>query len=198
MRRRLLVAVLVGVALFTAAPARAASITFDSFSIAPGAEFKLEIRAVDIADLFTFGFDLAFNPARLEAMSIDEGDFLSTAVKDPLDGGTFFIPGAILPGLVSLNLSSLFGVDLGASGSGVLAVITFRAVAGGDGDLDLRNVFLADSAFPMGNPIDADIINGVVTVDSPTPVPEPSTLGLMGLGLAALARRMRRTGSIAT
>lgn len=197
MRRRLLVAVLVGVALCTAAPARAASITFDSFSVAPGAEFKLEIRAVDITDLFTFGFDLAFNPARLEALSIDEGDFLSTAVKDPLDGGTFFIPGAILPGLISLNLSSLFGVDFGASGSGVLAVITFRAVAGGDGELGLQNVFLVDSAFPMGNPIDADVNNGLVTVDSPTPIPEPSTLGLLGLGLAALARRLRRKTPVA-
>ena len=56
--------------------------------------------------------------------------------------------------------------------------------------LALSNVLLSDSLF---NPIDdVTISNGVVTVAAPTPVPEPSTLGLLGVGLLAFARRLRR------
>jgi Cohesin domain/PEP-CTERM motif len=200
MRRRLLVATALGVALFVSSPARAASITFDSSlpsPIAQGSQFQLAIRVLDIADLFTFGFDLSFDSTVLEATSIAEGDFLPSAVTDPL-GGTFFIPGTIIPGLVSLTTSSLFGeTQLGATGDGVLALITFRALADGDSGLSLLNVFLADSTIPAGNPIAADVINGVVRVAAPTPVPEPSTLGLVGIGLAALARRLRRKAPVA-
>lgn len=193
MRRRLIIASLLFIAaLLVAAPARAASITFESLVANQGDEFTLGIRVTDITDLFTFGFDLVFDPTILRATSIVEGDFLASGI-DTQDGGTVFFPGEFSEGLLSLTLGSLFGpTQLGASGSGILAFITFQSLLGGDSNLALSNVFLLDST-GTGTEIPADIINGSVTVAPPTSVPEPSTLGLLGIGLAALARkRLRR------
>jgi PEP-CTERM motif/Cohesin domain len=193
MRRRLIVPSLLFIAaLLVAAPARAASITFESIVANQGDEFTLGIRVTEITDLFTFGFELVFDPTILRATSIVEGDFLASGI-DTQDGGTVFFPGEISEGLLSLTLGSLLGpTQLGASGSGFLAFITFQALLGGDSNLALSNVSLYDST---GNAtvIPADIVNGSVTVATPTSVPEPSTLGLLGIGLAALARqRLRR------
>jgi Cohesin domain/PEP-CTERM motif len=189
--RRLIFPALLIAGLLVATPARAASISIDSLVVNQGDVLTLGIRVTDITDLFTFGFDLAFDPTVLQATSIVEGDFLSSAINTQ-DGGTFFGPGAISEGLVSFTLGSLFGpTQLGASGSGALAFITFQALTGGSTSLSLLNVFLLDST-GTGVEIPADILSGLVTV-APTSVPEPSTLGLLGIGLAVLARkRLRR------
>lgn len=76
-------------------------------------------------------------------------------------------------------------VDLlpGPSGSGVLATIEFQALAVGVSPLTLSNVFLnlSDQGF--------QIANGQVTVLGQVPVPEPSTVALLCVGVAALAVR---------
>jgi hypothetical protein len=174
--------------LWCAAPARAAVITFDSVAVGENGEFTLEIRVSDVDDLFTFGFDLVFNPAIIQPVAVAEGSFLSSGLTP--GGEIFFFGGDTSTlGLLSSVSGSLFNQALGASGSGILATITFQSLVAGNAGLEFANVFFFDSAFPQGNLIPVDLLPGVVTVGA---VPEPSTLLLVGLGLAALTRSRRR------
>lgn len=196
MRRRLLVPGLLVAGLLTASPASAAIITFGSLTVTQGSGFVVPILASGFTaddDLFTFSFDLSFDPTILEATAIREGEFLSSALTGP-NGGTFFIPGEIVTGagLVTLTLSSLFEVEFGAVGGGVLGYIDFLTLGAGDAGLVLSQVLFFDSTFPEGGRIDATIVNGAVTVVGTTSVAEPSTLTILGLGLLALGRGLRR------
>ena len=63
---------------------------FSKTPIHTGDTFTLDIRAENIFDLAGWQFDIAFDPAALEAVDVTEGDFLKT------DGGsTFFQSGSI-------------------------------------------------------------------------------------------------------
>ena len=64
--------------------------TFSKTPIHTGDTFTLDIHAENIFDLAGWQFDIAFDPAALEAIDVSEGDFLKT------DGGsTFFQSGSI-------------------------------------------------------------------------------------------------------
>ena len=80
-------------------------------------------------------FDIAFDPAALEAINVSEGDFLKT------DGGTtFFQSGRIdntagkITGLIAGRIS-----EGGVSGSGSVLQVTFKAKSEGETELALRN-----------------------------------------------------------
>jgi PEP-CTERM motif len=192
--------------LLPPAPSHAASITFDSVKVGTNESVLLEITVSDVIDLATFGFDLAFNPTVLGSPTITRGTIFDGPDGECGVDDCFFFPGLVdtNAGLISIVAGSLIGVVPGVTG-GLLATIEFQSLAEGDGGLALLNVLLQNTQNP-GDPDDPDypknaipcddtqcIQNGVVTVAaSPTPVPEPSTLGLMGIGLAALARRFRR------
>ena len=63
---------------------------FSQTPIHTGDTFTLDIRAENIFDMAGWQFDIAFDPAALEAVDVTEGDFLKT------DGGTtFFQSGSI-------------------------------------------------------------------------------------------------------
>ena len=109
-----------------------------SFSKTPihlGDTFTLDIRAENVFDLAGWQFDIAFDPAILEAVDVSEGDFLKT------DGGaTFFQSGRIdtaagkITGLKSARLS-----DSGVSGTGNVLQIKFKAKLHGETRLALQN-----------------------------------------------------------
>ena len=97
--------------------------------------FTLDILAENITDLAGWQFDIAFDPAILEAINVTEGDFLKT------DGGTtFFQSGSIdnasgkITGLSAARLSAQ-----GVSGTGVLLQVRFKAKSGGETELALQN-----------------------------------------------------------
>lgn len=92
-------------------------------------------------------------------------------------------------GLLASISGSLFNQPFGASGSGILATITFQTLMAGNSGLQFANVFLFDSGSPEGTPIPVDLLPGDVTVAA---VPEPFTPVLVGLGLAALRRARKR------
>ena len=110
------------------------SYTFSQTPIHVGDIFILHIRAENVTDLAGWQFDIAFDPALLEALDVSEGDFLKT------DGGTtFFQSGSIdnatgkITGLSAARLSAQ-----GVSGTGTLLQVTFKAKSGGETELALH------------------------------------------------------------
>ena len=115
--------------------------TFSHTPIHTGDTFTLDLLAENITDLAGWQFDIAFNPAVLEAINVSEGDFLKA------DGGTtFFQSGSIdnaagkITGLNAARLSTQ-GVD----GTGTLLQVRFKAKAAGETELALRNFEFAAS-----------------------------------------------------
>ena len=112
---------------------------FSEPAIHVGDTFTLDINAEEVHDLAGWQFDVAFDPAVLEAVEVKEGDFLKTGGR-----ATFFQRGTIdnrsgkIKGLSAASLSK----D-GASGTGTLLSVTFTAKAGGQTQLRLENFQLA-------------------------------------------------------
>ena len=80
-------------------------------------------------------FDIAFDPAALEAISVTEGDFLKQ------NGGATFFQGGTIDNatgkIVGLNAARLSSGS--ASGTGALLRVRFKAKAGGETELVLQN-----------------------------------------------------------
>ena len=109
--------------------------TFSKTPIHREDTFILDIRAEDVFDMAGWQFDIAFDPAALEAISVSEGDFLKTN-----SGTTFFQGGSIdnatgkITGLSAARLSAQ-----GVNGTGTLLQVTFKAKSDGDTRLVLQN-----------------------------------------------------------
>ena len=113
--------------------------TFSKPTIHVGDTFTLDLSAENVSDLAGWQFDIAFDPAGLEAIEVNEGNFLKTG-----GGATFFQKGVInnrsgkITGLSSARLSK----D-GASGTGTLLSVTLAAKTAGQTQLRLENFQLA-------------------------------------------------------
>ncbi len=122
---------------------------FSKTPIHLGDTFTLDIRAENVFDLAGWQFDIAFDPAGLEAKEVSEGDFLKT------DGGsTFFQSGRIdnaagkITGLIAGRIS-----EGGVSGSGSVLQVRFRARAEGETKLALQNFLfgsVTEESIPAG------------------------------------------------
>lgn len=187
MRKMKLLAGLSCVALagFLGTPAGAATLTIDpaSMTVTAGTTFTVDVSVEGVTDLYGYGFAVGFDPAILEALGIAEGAFL------PGGGATLFIDGTIdnTGGTITDTGGVLNGGVIGVDGSGVLATVTFRALATGSSAISLFNPILLDSNLAD---IAADALAaGSVTVDpGPNGVPLPSALSLAMLGLALMRR----------
>jgi len=157
-----------------------------SATVSVGDTFDILISITGAVELTSWQFDLAFNPSIIRANSVTEGPFLSESGTKT----TLFSSGVIdnVTGHITLVTDSFVDLPPGPSGSGVIADISFTALALGISPLTLSNVFLndLDSGF--------SITNGQVTVLGTARVPEPATLTLLALGLAA-ARYVRWRGT---
>ena len=107
--------------------------TFSPTPIHLGDTFTLNIHAENITDLAGWQFDIAFDPAALEAIEVTEGDFLKT------DGlNTLFQSGSIdnaagkIAGLSAIRLSTQ-----GVTGTGTVLQVTFKAKSAGETELAL-------------------------------------------------------------
>jgi hypothetical protein len=139
----------------------------------PGTTFTVPIEISGVTDLVTWQFDLAFDPADLQATAVTEGPFTSSNGASL----TLFIPGFIdnFSGLISLVAGGYLDLPPGPSGSGVLAYIEFTRIGNGTSPLTIQS----------GSVLEGDGSPAV-------PVPEPATLTLLGAGLLLQARRMAK------
>ena len=114
-----------------------------------GDTLTLDIRAENVFDLAGWQFDISFDPSRLEALDVNEGDFLKT------DGGaTFFEGGRIdnaagkITGLIAGRIS-----EGGVSGSGSVLQVRFKAKSEGETELTLQNFLfgsVTEESIPAG------------------------------------------------
>ena len=106
---------------------------FSQTPIHTGDTFTLDIRAENIFDMAGWQFDIAFDPAILEAVDVSEGDFLKA------DGGaTFFQSGSIDNASGKITGLSAARFSGGVSGVGTLLQVRFKAKSAGETQLALR------------------------------------------------------------
>ncbi len=132
--------------------------TFSESNIHAGDTFTLDIRAENVIDFAGWQFDISFDPAALEAVEVNEGNFLKT------DGGTtFFQKGTIdnTTGKITGLNATRFNED-GATGTGTLLSVIFLAKAEGETQLTLNNFQLGSST---GEPIAAGPHEVVITIE---------------------------------
>ena len=173
------------VAALLAAPAAATTLSFapGPAAVLVGDTFTLDVLVADAPDLYAFQFDIAYDPAIIQADTVLEGDFLSAGGR-----ATFFLPGTIdnIAGTVSFTANTLLGPGPGVTGDGLVVHLTFQALGAGLSDLSFGNVVLLDSALAE---IATVPTSGTINVSS---VPEPASYGLLGIGLAVVAIGLRR------
>ena len=167
-----------------------------SFSTGPAAQVgstvTYNIAIDDIADLYSYQFSINYDARYLRALNVTEGAFLGTA------GSTVSGVLGMDTGLIDFVYGSLLGPTPGASGSGLLASITFEAIGAGTSALSFADVIFLDSVGDDIAGLTALSGQGVVLAEpgGPVDVPEPASVLLFGAGLAgAAALRRRNTGA---
>jgi hypothetical protein len=148
-----------------------------------GGQIIVTVGITDIEDLFAYQFSLHFDTSKLLLNSVSAGSFLSGAGSTVFDGGSIDNSG----GSLSFLYESLIGPVAGASGSGLLATLTFDVVGAGTSGLFFSDVLFLDAA--LGD-ISVEALPGFVT--TVPEVPEPTTALLFGLGVAGLLAARRR------
>ena len=96
--------------------------------------FTVDISAEAVFDMAGWQFDIAFDPAILEAISVSEGNFLKT-------GGTTFFQGGSIDNVAG-KITALSAARLstqGVSGTGTLLQVRFKAKSAGETKLVLQN-----------------------------------------------------------
>ncbi|MDM8518860.1 cohesin domain-containing protein [Anaerolineales bacterium HSG6] len=145
-----------------------------SATINAGETVRVEIQIENMTGLAGAEIEIQFNAAVLQAQDADPG-------KDgiQMEPGTFPSPDFVAQNEVdnSVGLGTYAAVQLGsaADGSGVLAALTFEAIADGVSDISLNKILLSNGD---GQSINATAINGQITVGegggpNPTDTPVP-------------------------
>jgi hypothetical protein len=131
----------------------------DATSVRVGDTFTLRINAEKVTDLSGWQFDLTFDPDVLEAVKVNEGDFLKKG-----GGTTFFQRGTVnnATGKIS-GISAALISDSGVTGTGTLLSVIFKAKADGNSQMALHNFQLGSST---GEAIPADVNDFTITVIS--------------------------------
>ena len=133
------------------------SLSTDVTPVRFGDAFTLRLSANDVTDLAGWQTDISFDPAVLEAVEVNEGDFLKAE-----GGGTFFLQGTIdnTAGEIAKLSSARFGS--GVSGTGMLLLVTFKAKAVGETRVTFSNFFAGSSS---SEAISSDAPEIVITVE---------------------------------
>jgi general secretion pathway protein D len=125
-------------------------------SINVGDQFILTIQTDHAGELYSAPFYLQYDPQALEFIGLSEGQFLKK------DGNLTAFIYSVNPdtGEIIIGLSRLGDVS-GATGSGTLALATFRAKSPGNTSVTPQNVDFRDSRL---NPINMVVESGAVQI----------------------------------
>jgi hypothetical protein len=112
----------------------------DSVRAQAGKAFTVSVAIDDVVDLGAYQFTLEFDEDHIEFVDAENGPFLGSTGRTVLPVGP--VTGT---GIVTFGAVSEPGAP-GPSGTGVLAVVTLKALSEGDTFLRLDEVLLADTA----------------------------------------------------
>ena len=133
------------------------SLSTDATPVRSGDTFTLRLRANDVTDLAGWQTDISFDPALLEAVEVNEGDFLN--VKS---GDTFFLQGTIdntAGKITGINTAKFKG---SGNGTGTLLLVTFKAKATGETRVTFSN-FVAGSR--SGETLSSEVPEIKITIE---------------------------------
>ena len=145
-------------------------------TVTPGSTLVIDVVVEDLvpsSPLNAFEFDMDFDPTILDATNIATGEFL-------LPPSLVVETNILLP---DINFAEVTLLATGASGSGVLATVTFDVVGLGMSTLDLNDVILSA---PFGVAIMTDVSDGKVISNNVNVIPEPASALLWASGLLGL------------
>jgi len=106
------------------------------FNVTTGQTFTVEFKAASISNLKGYSLTINYNPAHLKLNEVVEGPFLSVANKNT----TFFYTKIDDPSDSVRIDCALLGADLGVSGGGVLATLSFVGLNTDSTKLELKNI----------------------------------------------------------
>jgi hypothetical protein len=169
-------------------PILSANLTTTTVNV--GDTLTVDIDIANAVDLFSYNFDLVFDPTFLLFSGIVQGTFFPP--PPPGEDSAFFpgLPDSVLLGRVEFIADSVVGDNPGVSGAGTLAIASFKALMAGTTSITFANLLFADPDFNE-IALGADPIkSGEVQVDGVATVPEePSTMILVVAALALAACR---------
>jgi hypothetical protein len=159
-----------------------------TLDLAPGDAGTLEIRIENVVQLAGAEVHLTFDPALLEVVDADPSSEGVQIAHGDLLSPDFVVQNAADPanGAVDYAIACM-RLDKAVSGNGVLARITFRALAEGETLVTISGALLADA---QGQPIAVETDSSAAVISRSGP--SPGVWVLIGLVAAAVA-----AGSIA-
>lgn len=153
-----------------------------------GDTFSVDVNIANIDDLFAYQFDILFDPTVFNVDQVLQGDiFGSDPALSVFDGG--LLDNTL--GTISFIFSTLLGDVNGVSQDGTLATLVFTAVGVNPlSAITMSGVVL--SQFGSDPNVPPTALPFTLTDAQVASVPEPSSLALLGLGLATACSRWRR------
>ena len=154
-----------------------------TLDLAPGDVGTLDMRVENVSRLAGAEVYLTFDPALLEVVDTDPSTEGAQIAHGEFLSPDFVVRNTADPAIGTVDYAiACMPLDKAASGSGVLARITFRALAEGETWVTIRSALLADA---QKQPIEIETSSSVVVVGRSGP--STAVWTLIGLVAAAVA-----------